>query len=240
MSRISIVWVACICVFVLSSCKGQTEKPIFEYEIRPTTAAPGKDQKMLILLHGLGSNEQDLFSLAQYIPAEYTVISARAPYSHNGSGYAWYAVDFSSGKAVGNIEQTEKSRQDLVTFISQVSDKYSIKKENIVLAGFSQGAIMSYAVAISSPSVVNKIGCFGGRILEQTKSSISSSIDLKNLHCFVAHGTQDQMISINEARNAKTFLTTHKVDLSYHEYNDGHTINGDMLNDFINWLETSK
>ncbi len=241
MPVIKMVWLTLTCLLhiSISSCKGQPEKPVFVYEVRPATTT-GTESKMIILLHGLGSDEQDLFSLTHFIPTNFTVVSARAPHSHNGSGYAWYAVDFSSGKPVGNTEQTEKSRQELLVFIQQMSDKYSIKKGNIILAGFSQGAIMSYSVAFSSPETVNKIACFGGRILEQTKSALESSTDPGSINCFIAHGTQDQMISVNDARDAKTVLTAHKVNLSYHEYNVGHTIDREMLADFIKWLDTIK
>ncbi len=60
------------------------------------TAHPG----LVIMLHGLGSNEDDMFGLAAYLPKEMIVISARAPITLAGRSFAWYKVDRSNGKFV--------------------------------------------------------------------------------------------------------------------------------------------
>jgi phospholipase/carboxylesterase len=54
----------------------------------------------------------------------------------------------------------------------------------------------------------------------------------------MSHGTDDKMISVSEARSAKQYLSAYNQNIDYNEYKDGHTINNEMLNDFIQWLNS--
>ena len=124
---------------------------------------------VIFLLHGVGSNEEDLFSFANQLPEKYLVISARAPISLGGNSFAWYQVDFSTNKPVFNFEQEEKSRTIIINFIEQLKEKYSFNEKEIYLCGFSQGAIMSYSVALTKPGLIKGIAVMSGRLLEEIK-----------------------------------------------------------------------
>ena len=64
-----------------------------EYQVREPKILLDKNP-LLLLLHGYGSNDYDLFSFASELPDEYFVISARAPYDLQYGSYAWYAINF--------------------------------------------------------------------------------------------------------------------------------------------------
>lgn len=210
-----------------------TDNPVLHYLIRePKTAAAKK--KAIILLHGVGSNEQDLFGLADHLPADYYIISARGPYTLGPGRYAWYNVDFSTGKPVFDAKQEASSRAAIVKFIAQVKQQYHF--DEIYLGGFSQGAIMSYTIGLTLPGEVKGIIAMGGRVLEEIKPTVKKSDALSHLKVFVAHGVQDGTLPIHYAREAKTLLETLDVPLSYHEYNMGHQINQDVLKDLNVWL----
>jgi phospholipase/carboxylesterase len=108
--------------------------------------------RAIVLLHGVGSNENDLFNLASQLPADLLIISPRGPFQIGNNRYAWYQVSFSNnGPAVDHIQE-EYSRRTLIQFIKQVKATYS--PDEIFIGGFSQGAIMSYSIGLTNPSLV--------------------------------------------------------------------------------------
>src|SRR5690606_37778362 len=92
---------------------------------------------LLLLLHGYGSNEEDLFSFASELPEEYHVISVQAPYSLEHHGYAWYAINFDAdmNKSSDN-NQSIQSRDLIVEFIDELSQNYPIDENKVTLIGF--------------------------------------------------------------------------------------------------------
>jgi phospholipase/carboxylesterase len=203
------------------------------YLVRPAGTKSDR-QKAIIFLHGVGSNEQDLFRLAPLLPDNFVVISPRGPYTLGAGRYAWYQVDFSTGKPVINEQQAEHSRQVIKAFIQQVKQQYAV--EEVYLGGFSQGGIMSYSVGLASPGAVSGILSFSGRILQEIKPLVQKDKVLEQLKVFVAHGVQDGTLPVLYAREAKAFLQQLGVPLSYHEFDMGHQINDQVLQAMLSWL----
>lgn len=191
---------------------------------------------LLILLHGVGSNEKDLFSFADQLPDNYLVISARAPYEISPGSYAWYEVDFSSGKPVINKEKAEKSRSILVQFINQLKEKHKFDDRRVYLCGFSQGAIMAYSVGLTRPDKIKGIAVLSGRLLEEVKPLIKQSEALSKLKVFISHGTQDNVLPVHYANEASAYLKGLGISPDYKEYPEGHTISSGMLDALAEWL----
>src|SRR5687768_12906731 len=89
------------------------------------------EKPVFIFLHGVGSNERDLFSLAEFLPENFTVISARSPYTLDRDSFCFYEIDYSTGTKVINLEQAEKSRITIKEFIGQVIEKYGIDPDKV-------------------------------------------------------------------------------------------------------------
>jgi phospholipase/carboxylesterase len=105
---------------------------------------------LLLLIHGYGSNEEDLFGFAAQLPDEYFIISVRAPYTLPGYGFAWYAINFDADmNKFTDDAQARQSRDLLATFIDEAIAAYPIDAANVTLIGFSQGAILSYGVSLT-------------------------------------------------------------------------------------------
>lgn len=192
-------------------------------------------QKAIILLHGVGSNEQDLFGLAPLLPEDFLVISARGPFIIGTDRYAWYEVNFSTGRPVINAEQEERSRNVLKAFIRQIKNTYAV--DELYLGGFSQGAIMSYSLGLTCPDEITGILSLSGRILTQIQPLVQPSKALQGLKVFIAHGLQDGTLPVFYAREAKEYLQQIGVELSYHEFEIGHQINGQVLEEIRKWLQ---
>ena len=140
---------------------------------------------LLLLLHGYGSNEEDLFSFAGELPDNYYIISARAPYPVPPYGNAWYAITFDANmNKFSDDEQAKISRDVIVDFIDLLLEKYPIDPLNVNLIGFSQGAILSYAVALSYPEKVNKVVALSGYFNENILKEGYASHDFSKLSFF--------------------------------------------------------
>jgi len=193
---------------------------------------------LILLLHGYGSNEEDLFSFASELPEEYYVISARAPFDLMYGSYAWYAINFDADEnKFSDIGQARASRDIISNFIDELIANYSIDSNNITLVGFSQGCILSYAVGLSYPEKVQRIVAMSGYLNTEIAVDDFSENNFKNLKIFASHGTVDQVIPVDWARKSIPILENLGVSIVYKEYPVGHGVAPQNFFDFKNWLQ---
>ena len=191
---------------------------------------------LLLLLHGIGSNEHDLYGLAPYLDERFLIISVRAPNTLGPGSYAWFEVNFTPQGPVIHPEQAEASRETLITFIKEAITTYSADPEQVFLMGFSQGAIMSASVALTRPELVAGAVLMSGRILPEIQPSIASNKELNSFPFLVVHGTADVVLPISYGRASREILSSLPVDLTYHEYSMGHEVSQASLRDVTAWL----
>ena len=193
---------------------------------------------LLLLLHGYGSNEEDLFSFASELPQDHYVISVRAPYDLQPYGHAWYAIHFDAdeNKFSDNI-QAKQSVELIAGFIEEIVKQYPIDAKNVTLIGFSQGAILSYATALTFPEKVAKVVALSGYFNQEIMPEVIDTKAISHLKFFVSHGSVDQVIPVEWARKAKPALENLGVEVEYHEYPVGHGVAPQNFFDFKNWLQ---
>jgi len=195
---------------------------------------------LLLLLHGYGSNEEDLFSFASELPEEYYVVSARAPYDLQPYGYAWYAITFDADQnKFSDDNQAIESRDLIGQFIDELVSELPIDPENVTLIGFSQGTILSYAVALSFPEKIKRVVALSGYLNKGILASSYENKDFSNLKMYISHGTQDQVIPVDWARKAPEALKNLEIDITYKEYPIGHGVSPQNFYDLKNWLENN-
>jgi phospholipase/carboxylesterase len=193
---------------------------------------------LLIMLHGYGSDENDLFSFASELPEELFIISARAPFPMQPYGNAWYAIYFdnSSGK-FSDTEQAKESRDRIATFIDEAVAAYDVDKKNVTLLGFSQGTILSYAVALNYPEKVKNCIALSGYINEDLLPENLNEKDYTKLDFYCSHGSVDQVIPVEWARKAKPLLDKLEVKNQYSEFPVGHGVAPQNFFELKVWLE---
>jgi phospholipase/carboxylesterase len=191
---------------------------------------------LILLLHGIGSNEEDLFRLASKFPSGFVVVSARAPYTISPGKFTWFELGFSNGERVINAEQAEKSRLVINIFISQLIDKYDLDPKKVFLGGFSQGGIMSYSVGLTFPKKLAGIFILSSRLLPEVKPLIKSKEELQSLPIFIAHGKNDPVLPLAYAHDALAYLQPLTDNITYKEYDIVHTIGDEELADLVNWI----
>ncbi len=190
---------------------------------------------LLILLHGLGSNEHDLFAFVPHLDPEFLVLSVQAPISYGFGGYAWFNIDLTSGVPNANIQQVVQARRLLTSFIDEAIETYQPDTNRVYLAGFSQGAIMSYATAFADPEKITGLVAMSGYILKDTAPQIFSPA-LKKLKIMATHGLYDQVLPIFLGRASEAFLKSMQLEHIYQEYPMAHEVNYDCFNDIKHWL----
>jgi phospholipase/carboxylesterase len=207
-----------------------------EYKIREPKVILDKNP-LILMLHGYGSNEADLFSFATELPDEYYVISARAPYDLQYGSYAWYAINFDADQnKFSDNDQARISRDTIARFIDELTSNYAIDSNNVTLFGFSQGSILSYAVALSYPEKINKVVAMSGYLNLEIVAEDYLKNNLSELKIFASHGTVDQVIPVDWARKTPGILEKLGVAIVYKEYPVGHGVAPQNFYDLKNWL----
>ena len=193
---------------------------------------------LLLLLHGYGSNEEDLFSFASELPEEYYVVSVRAPYELGYGSYAWYAINFDADEnKFSDIPQAQESRDLIANFIDELVVNYPIDATKVTLIGFSQGTILSYAIALSYPKKIQRVVAMSGYLNTEMATPNFENNDFSHLKIFASHGTVDQVVPVDWARKAAPALTHLGIEVVYKEYPIGHSVAPQNFYDFKNWLQ---
>jgi phospholipase/carboxylesterase len=194
---------------------------------------------LLIMMHGYGSDENDLFSFSSELPSEIFIISVRAPYPMQPYGNAWYAINFDEEQGKWNDNDQAKQSRDLIaTFIDEAIKLYPIDKNNITLLGFSQGSILSYAVALTYPEKVKNIIALSGYVNKDILPEDIQKKDYSNLDFYCSHGSVDQVIPVAWARQTAPFLNSLHIKNKYSEFPVGHGVAPQNFHEFKDWLKS--
>ncbi len=218
----------------------QTELSI-NYISRPANQS---NAPLLLLLHGYGSNEEDLFSFAPQMDAGIHIISARAPFDMPPYGAAWYSIDYTASmEKFSNLEQARESMQLIRNFISEIVNKYDVDAASINVLGFSQGAILSLGLALSDPGLFKNVVAMSGYLnkdlvesFEDVESRFRESENPTNF--FLSHGTMDQVVPFAWAAQSPAVMEKLGVDFVFKQYPIGHGVSPDNFADMKAWLES--
>lgn len=196
-----------------------------------------KKSRTIIMLHGYGSDENDLFSFATELPDTYTIISLKAPIAMQPYGNAWYDIFWdSNGKSI-DTKQAKKSLEMVVQCIDEAIEKYQLNKDEITLLGFSQGTILSLALALNYPKKIKNVIGLSGYIDESLLKEGFENNDFSTLNIYSSHGSVDQVIPVDWARKAKLFLENLAINCDYSEFPVGHGVAPQNFYELKSWLE---
>ena len=195
-----------------------------------------ENRPCIFLLHGYGSNEDDLFSFASYFPKNYTIISFRAPIELDMGGYAWSNIQFNdSGEKNTILIEAKKSVKFIKESIELSTSYFNLDSNDISLIGFSQGCILSWALAMSYPNLIRRAATLSGYIIPEIVNAPLKNVS--NLIVFNSHGVLDQIIPIEKARQSFNLIKENNSEIIYKEYNEGHGISEENFSDLLNWLQ---
>ena len=194
---------------------------------------------LLVLMHGVGSNEQDLMGLAPQIPERFHVLSVRAPFRMGPGAHAWF--DFSiepNGERTINEAQEAQSRALVAQTIASAAEQLGIPPERVVVGGFSQGGIMALSLLLTQPALMQAAMVWHGRLLTQMLPQAAPPDALRGKQMWLSHGTHDNVIPLAHAQAIAHHMAPLPVTLAYHEFPGAHEIRPSELAATVTWLES--
>ena len=208
--------------------------------VRPA-AGDDPNPPLLVLFHGYGSNEEDLFGLTPYIDPQFLVLSTRAPLVLMPGMYAWFEIGFTpDGRIAVDDVQARRAAQITAQFVEQATRAYGADPSRVIVAGFSQGGTMAALTALTRPDLVAGAAVLSGIVPSSIIDELPDREALVGKPFLVVHGTHDQVVSIAHGRASRDFLNRLGVALTYREYPMAHEISLDALLDLTEWLRTLK
>jgi phospholipase/carboxylesterase len=202
------------------------------HRIRPAAGAP---EGALVLMHGRGADENDLFPLLDLLDRDRRLVGAtpRGPLSLPPGGAHWYAVRRIGYPDPGTFLPTYEL---LTSWLDAFLEEQGVPPDRTVLGGFSQGTVMSYALGLGAdrprPAGIMALSGFipivDGFELDLTKA--------KDLPVAIGHGTQDPVIGLEFARDARERLTQAGAEVTYSESPMGHGIDPGFARRLPDWL----
>lgn len=194
-----------------------------------------RTKKLVVLLHGVGGNETNLAGLAAQFPDDTAVALVRGPLALGPGQFAWFRVAFTaSGPSIVEAE-AEQSRRLLIALLAQLRDELRLRAEDVTLAGFSQGGIMSAGVVLTRPQAAHRFAILSGRILPEIEPMLATSEELTHVRGYIAHGRLDGKLPVSWAERADALLERLGVMHELHLYDVGHELNAQIENDFLQW-----
>ena len=191
---------------------------------------------VLFLMHGYGNNEKQFNRLVEELNNKYLIVSMRAPFNFMVIKNRWYEYSISDGDTLSNQAQIDMSTKRIIKTIEHIEEEYNIDEKKIFIGGFSQGAIMSYKLALLYP---NK---FGGIIIHSARLPVEYSVKelnlYKNLNILIIHGSEDSGLSTKWAYQGKALFEKLGANTDYYEAKIGHKMNKETYGKIKQWLFT--
>ncbi|WP_322076608.1 alpha/beta hydrolase [Burkholderia cepacia] len=204
------------------------------YRLRP---AAGRPVARLLLLHGVGGNETNLLNLAGIIDPRIEIAFLRGPLTFGPGQHAWFPVRFGPNGPEIDAARADESRIQLITLLRAFRARDGAGAAlPTVIAGFSQGGIMSAGVGLTSPDDVAAFAVLCGRILPEIDPLIAPRDALRPLHALIVHGRFDDKLPVAWADTADAKLTALGVAHDTRLYDAGHELTTEMVGDFGRWV----
>ena len=202
-----------------------------ESRLRP---AAGEAQGALVLFHGRGADENDLYPLLDFLDPERRLVAAtpRGPLSLPPGGAHWYIV-----REIGfpDRETFEASYRLAGEFLTAFAEEIGVPPERTVLGGFSQGAVMTYALSLGRgrprPAALIVLSGF-----IPTVDGFELDLSPPLPPVAIGHGTHDPVISVEWSRRAKTQLEEAGAEIRYREYPLPHAVDPRYLSELSSWV----
>lgn len=192
---------------------------------------PGTGDSTLVLLHGLGSNEEDLLSFAPMLSPELTVVAYRAPLAY-GPGYSWFPIEFDANGMRLDSDAALTSLEQLVTELAALR----ASTQKLILGGFSQGAIMTSGVLAQAPELIDGgVLLMSGRLFPPFFSGAKSA-ERSDLPVLAQHGIYDDVLPVQGGRDLVSAVRELGYSPVWKEYAMAHQVSEESLGDIRQWL----
>ncbi len=209
--------------------------PLVALVRRPEVSA--ESAPALIMIHGYGANESDIYELVTYVDRRVLMVAPRGPMKvdDNPRGSWRWSVNGEDGKP--DPATLQNSARKVAELIGQLSTLTGVKVDpaQVYVGGFSQGGLTSLEMAATYPELLAGILDHSGFASRNAQLKLRAG-SFRGKPAFVAHGTRDEVLPIERGHEVKEILEAGGVDLTYKEYNFGHVSSPESRRDLANWL----
>jgi phospholipase/carboxylesterase len=195
----------------------------------------GQPRTLIVALHGYGSNPLRFSRLAEAFGPEFTLACPRAPHPYSTSSvgftWLWWTED---GELPGSRENAENY---VLTVIEELREKY--EPERVYLMGFSQGAGMTYDIALKNPQIFDGALPFGGWLDTEEMGLTEADLEAAaELPFFICHGEEDSSVPFEAGRGARELLEGYGYDVTFHAFAGGHFVPEEAVAAAVEWIKS--
>lgn len=205
-------------------------KSPFTFTHTAPTAESGK-QPAIFLLHGMGSNEEDLPQLVQDFKDSHHIFSLRGPIEFD-PGYAFFTIE-EAGKPIRIV--FDEVLTYIQSFIHEAIAEFGLDEERVYVLGFSQGAVLAQSLALTMGSVIRGVVALSGYVPDFVKMDYAKQ-PVAHLNAFISHGEYDYIIPPHWGRESKEYFESLGANVTFKSYNDGHGVTPENHHDLVAFL----
>lgn len=192
--------------------------------IRPAVGTPAR---VMLMLHGWTGDENSMWVFGRDLPPQYLLLAPRAPHAAQPSGYSWRPlVEGTHGRP--SAEMMRPSADSLIRLVDEYCAAVGVDASQFDVMGFSQGAVMTNLLALLYPQRILRAGILAGFVPGGVESLVAAR-PLEAKPFFIAHGTQDELVPIERARQSITALEAAGARVTYCEAEVGHRVSADCM-----------
>jgi phospholipase/carboxylesterase len=199
-------------------------------------AAARTPSRTFLLFHGWTGDENSMGVFAGILPEDCIVLSPRAPHSTPEGGYSWREIGPGTW-GIPSFNDLKPAAASMLKLMDEWSTSIGVETNQFNLIGFSQGAALSYVFAALFPERIMSVSALSGFIPSGTETFLTEGA-LEGKPVFIAHGVQDELVPVEQAREAGKLLDKWGARVFYCETDGGHKVSKACLKGMVNFLES--
>ena len=189
----------------------------------PSGGADDAELPLVIVMHGRGADANDLADIAPYLDHGYRFLFPNAPkpfevYAGMSFGFTWFDDWPPEPRSL------RESRDLVLDFLDKALEQYPTPRGKVLISGFSQGGLMALDSGFRTAQPIAGIVCMSGGLDERDLPPFK-----KDIPVLMTHGTEDEVVPVNDARRTRAILEEHGIDTTYHEFPMGHHVTEESL-----------
>jgi phospholipase/carboxylesterase len=191
---------------------------------------------LIVMLHGLSGDENAMWIFDHALPRSATVIAPRALYASQFGGYSW-----ARSMVRDDLDDVDyqAALEGLSPLMAETIALYQIDPQRVIVMGFSQGAALSYAYSLRYPESLRGVIALAGFLSADTSAGTQTTSGAHTVlpHYLILHGTHDDAVPIDRAREARSALEARGAMVEYHEHRVGHKVSAQGMKEIARWIK---
>jgi phospholipase/carboxylesterase len=155
------------------------------------------------------------------------------PIGPEATGYGWFPLSMGGPP---NVPAVLAAREELRTFLNLASARYPINQRKLVVLGFSQGGVMAYSLALGEPQRFSALVAISSWLSPELAAAASAAATDQYPPALIQHGSRDQLIPVERARESVESIRSLGIPVTYREYDISHEISPRSLSDLSAWI----